>query len=257
MTNNDSNIDDRHELNTDTENSAKNMPHPVKPIDHHKHHDCCRCIVCPTGATGPAGPRGPAMGITGPTGATGPTGPTGPTGDTGPTGPTGPGAIIPFASNELTTLTTVLGGIIGIQAAVGFGSNASVTTVAGVINTAGLSSEAFSMPRDGTITSIAAYYSVAEIVSLVGSTVTITAQMYSSATPNDSFTPVAGASVVLAPPLTGAVAVSTITSGITTGLTIPVTAGTRLMLVFTATVTGGIDIATTVTGFVSGGLSID
>ena len=113
------------------------------------------------------------------------------------------------------------------------------------------------MPRDGTITSLAAYYSVAAEASLVGSTVTITAQMYSSPTPNNVFAPIAGASVVLAPPLTGAVAIGTISSGITTGLSIPVTAGTRLLLVFTATVTGGIDVATILTGFASGGLSIN
>ena len=65
-----------------------------------------------------------------------------------------------------------------------------------------------------------------------------------------------GAAVALAPPLTGVVAVGTIASGVTTGLSIPVTAGTRLLLVFTATVTGGIDVATVLTGFASGGLNI-
>ena len=114
----------------------------------------------------------------------------------------------------------------------------------------------FPAPRGGTITDMAAYYSVAAAVALAGSTVTITAQLYSSPTPDDSFAPVPGATVTLAPPLTGAVAVGTITSGLTTGLSIPVTAGTRLMFVLSAAVTAGIDVATILTGFVSGGLNI-
>lgn len=228
---------------------------------HDGHHDNpCGCIICPPGPPGPqgpTGPRGPAVGgPPGPTGATGATGATGPTGPTGPTGATGPGAIIPFASGPVTTLTTVLGGLIGVQAVMGFGNSDSVTTVAGVITLTD-SSMAFSMPRDGTITSLAAYFSVSLEAALIGSTVTITAQIYSSPTPNDSFAPVAGAAVALTPPLAGVVAVGTITSGVTTGLSIPVTAGTRLLLVFTATVTGGIDIGTSLFGFASGGLSID
>lgn len=218
---------------------------PPDSFDYGGHHDdCChddchRCVICPPG---PPGPRGPAMG--------------GPTGPTGATGAAGPGAIIPFASGTTTILTTVLEGI-GTQAAVGFGNAGAVVTAGGIIDLTGLSDYAFSMPRIGTITSLAAYYSVAVAAALPASIVTITAQMYSSPTPNDSFTPIPGATVVLAPPLTGAVvAIGTIASGLTTGLSIPVSAGTRLMLVFTATVTGGTGIATTLTGFASGGLTI-
>lgn len=199
---------------------------------------------------------GGATGPTGATGATGATGSIGPTGDTGATGATGPGAIIPFASGSITTMTTVLGGIIGTQTVLGFGSNDIVTTAGGVI-TLIENDFAFSMPRDGTITSLAAYYSVAVEAPLVGSTVTITAQLYSSPTPNDIFAPIAGASVVLSPAMSGTVIVGTIASGTTTGLSIPVTAGTRLLLVFTATVTAGIDVATNLFGFASGGLGID
>jgi BclB C-terminal domain-containing protein len=138
----------------------------------------------------------------------------------------------------------------------GFGSNDTALIVGGLIDTTGITSLTFSMPRDGVITSMAAYYSVAVAVSLIGSTVTITAQLYSSPTPNDSFAPVTGATVTLAPPLTGAVIVGTNSSGLTTGLSIPVTAGTRLMFVLSADVTDGIDLATILTGFASGGLTI-
>ena len=153
-------------------------------------------------------------------------------------------------------MTTVVGGLVGTQAVVAFGANDIATTVAGVMDRAGLSSMAFSMPRDGTITSIAAYYSLAAEATLAGSTVTITAQIYSSPTPNDSFTPLATASVTLAPSLTGVVAAGAIFSGINTGIAVPVTAGTRLLMVFTASVTAGIDVATILTGFTSGGITI-
>jgi BclB C-terminal domain-containing protein len=87
--------------------------------------------------------------------------------------------------------------------------------------------------------------------------VTITAQLYESATPDNVFTPVAGATVTLAPPLTGVLAIGTLSSGIVTGLSIPVTAQTRLLLVYSASVTAGIDIATTIQGYMSGGLGIE
>ncbi len=75
---------------------------------------------------------------------------------------------------------------------------------------------AFSVPRAGTITSIAAYFSTTLALSLLGTTVTITAQLYSSTTPNNIFTAIPGASVTLAPPLTGVLALGTISNGITT-----------------------------------------
>ena len=112
------------------------------------------------------------------------------------------------------------------------------------------------MPRDGTITDIAAFFSAAVALTLVGSTVTVTAQLYQSTTPDNTFTAIPGALVNLAPPYTGVVAIGQISSGTTTGLNIPVTAGTRLLLVFSAAVTAGLDIATTLTGNASGGVSI-
>ena len=150
----------------------------------------------------------------------------------------------------------MLGGLLGTQALIGFGNNESGTTVAGVLDTTGLINLAFSMPRDGIITSIAAYFSVGAAVALVASTVTISADLYSSTTPDDAFTPVAGTTVTLAPPLTGLVGVGVVTNGILTGLAIPVTAETRLLMVFTATVTAGLDIATIITGNASAGVTI-
>ena len=224
-----------------------------------------------TGATGPQGVQG-IQGQPGPTGAagtngvTGPTGPTGATGADGVTGPTGPtgiagsAAIIPFASGLPVSLTTVAGGLVGTPAFVGFGSSAPGLTISGgtinLTNPAGtLTNFAFSMPRDGIITSLSAFFSTTAALSLVGSTIQITAQLYRSVTPDNVFTAVPGAAVSLTPALTGVISAGTLSSGVTDGLNIPVTPETRLMLVFTATASG-LTLVNTVAGYASGGLAI-
>jgi len=216
-----------------------------------------------TGATGTAGVTGAtgATGTAGVTGVTGATGTAGTAGVTGATGATGSGAIIPYASGLPVALTTVLGGLLNTSSLVGFGNSATGVSVnGGIIDLTGaagtLLNFAFSASRTGTITSLAAYFSTTAGLSLVGSTVTITAQLFRSTTPNNSFTAVPGALVTLAPPLTGILALGTISSGLTTGLSIPVAAGDRLLMVFSASVTAGLDVATTVGGYASGGLTI-
>ncbi|HCD43190.1 MAG TPA: collagen-like repeat preface domain-containing protein, partial [Lachnoclostridium sp.] len=97
---------------------------------------------------------------------------------------------------------------------------------------------------------------ISAAVSLIGSTVTVTAQLFQSATPNNTFVAVPGAVVTLSPPLTGLISIGSISSGVTTGLNIPVTVGTRLLLVFSAEVTAGLDLAATIAGYASAGLGI-
>ncbi|WP_275445962.1 exosporium glycoprotein BclB-related protein [Paenibacillus sp. ACRSA] len=212
------------------------------------------------GATGTAGTTG-VTGATGTPGTTGVTGATGTPGTTGATGAAGSGAIIPYASGLPVALTTVLGGLLNTSSLVGFGNSAiGISINGGIIDLTGaagtLLNFAFSASRAGTITSLAAYFSTTAGLSLVGSTVTITAQLFRSTAPNNSFTAVPGALVTLAPPLTGVLTLGTISSGLTTGLSIPVAAGDRLLMVFSASVTAGIDVATTVAGYASGGLNI-
>ncbi len=110
------------------------------------------------------------------------------------------------------------------------------------------------MPRDGTITSFAAFLSITAALGLVGSTVTVTAQMYSSTTPDNTFSPIAGVSVDFT--LTGAIVIGDIFNDIVTGLAVPVAAEDRLLLVVSATA-AGISLINTVAGFLSAGLSID
>ncbi|MFH5181807.1 exosporium glycoprotein BclB-related protein [Paenibacillus sp. TAB 01] len=157
-------------------------------------------------------------------------------------------------------MTTIAGGLVGTSSLVGFGSSATgVTIVGGTIDLTGgpgiLINEAFSMPRDGVITSLTAYFSTTLALSLVGTTITITADLYSSVTPDNTFTIIPGATVTLAPDLTGVLALGTISTGTVTGLSIPVTAGTRLLLVFSATA-AGVTLINTVAGYASAGLAI-
>ena len=176
------------------------------------------------------------------------------------TGADGTGAIIPFSSGLPVTLTTIAGGLAGIPAFVGFGSSAQGLTVLGatidITNAAGtLSNFAFQVPRAGTITSFSAFFSTTAALSLIGSTVVVTAQIYQSATPNNVFSPIAGTLINLTPSLTGVIAVGTLLNGSLTGLSIPVTARTRLMLVLSASASG-LTLLNTVVGYASAGLGI-
>jgi len=170
------------------------------------------------------------------------------------------GAIIPYSSGLPVTLTTVLGGLAGTNALVGFGSSAAgVSVLGGTIDLTGaagtLLNFAFSVPRAGTITSLAGYFSNTLSLALVGSTVTIQAQLYRSTTPNNTFTAVPGATVTLAPGLTGIVSLGQTANGVTSGLNIPVNAQDRLLLVFSATASG-LSLLNTVVGYASAGLTI-
>lgn len=213
-----------------------------------------------TGATGPTGADG-LVGATGATGATGPTGADGLDGVTGATGVTGASAIIPFASGLPTALTVLLTGLAGTVGLVGFGNVANTALVGGTTidltgATGTLLNMAFSVPRAGTITSISAYFSVTAALSLLTSSVTVNAQLFRSATPaTNTFTAIAGTNVALTPSLTGIISIGAIARGLISGLSIPVTAGDRLLMVFSVTGTG-LTVATTVAGYASAGITI-
>jgi len=216
-----------------------------------------------TGATGAQGLQGVtgATGAQGIEGVTGATGPQGDTGATGSTGAAGAGAIIPLASGTPITITTIAGGLAGTPAFLGYGSSANGTAVlGGTIDLTGgpgvLANFAFSLPRDGIISSIDAYFSTTEPLTIVGSTVIVTAQLYSSTVPNNIFSPIPGTAVTLSPFLTGVLASGSISNGIITGLAIPVTAQTRLLMVFSSTATG-VNLINTVSGYASAGITIN
>jgi BclB C-terminal domain-containing protein len=161
-------------------------------------------------------------------------------------------------SGEPSQMTTIAGGLEGDVSELppeGIGVVNGVESEGGVIDTTDEKNEAEMMPRDGTITSLSAYISTNAAQSLVGTTLTVTAQLYESSTPDDTFSPVPGAIVTLAPAFTGVLAIGTISNGTTTGLSIPVTNQSRLMVVFSATA-AGISLINTVSGYTSAGIGI-
>lgn len=172
------------------------------------------------------------------------------------------GTIIPFSSGLPVTMTTVAGGLVGTSALLGFGSSVSGVSLLGgsTIDLTGaggtLLNFAFVSPRSGTITSMAAQFSTTAALSLVGTTVTVTAQLYSAPAGSNSFSPVPGATVTLAPAITGVIAIGNVSNGITTGLSIPVTAGSRYLMVFSATA-AGLSLVNSAVGYGSAGLNIN
>jgi BclB C-terminal domain-containing protein len=216
----------------------------------------------PEGKEGPQGPVGPA-GAAGPPGSTGPVGPQGSEGPPGPQGnpgPEGAGTIVYAASSgDPVVLTTMAGGLTGQVAVLPLdGDQAGTGSLQGsVLDQTGGPGEvvpAQTFPTDETIQSITLFSSTTGALALVSTTVTVTAQLYTSTTPDNTFTPVPGAIVTAAPPLTGVIAIGTIANGMTTGLTIPVTAGTRGVVVISATA-AGIGLVNTVPMYASASIS--
>ncbi|MNO66584.1 hypothetical protein D3C76_573780 [compost metagenome] len=157
-------------------------------------------------------------------------------------------------------MTTILGGLVGTTSLVGFGSSATgISLVGGNIDLTGtlagpIINFAMSVPRSGVITSVSAYFSNTIALSLLGTTINVTAQLFQSSIPDNTFTPIPGAFVPL-PPMTGNIILGTHVSGATFGINFPVTAQTRLLMVFSATASG-LDLINTVTGYASAGFTI-
>lgn len=255
---------------------------------------CKKCVTGPTGPQGPQGVQGVmgatgiqgpqgiqgdrgntgATGPTGPTGATGATGPTGPTGATGATGPAGTGAtgvtgatgatgadaisnaIIPFSSGEPITLTTNNENVDGVPSFIGFGGSfAGTMALQPDINMALINNHSFSMPRDGKIDSLTAYFSTTIPTDLTNTNVTISARLYSSSTPDNIFHEIPNTTVTLTPNLTGSVPIGTIVKATISNLNIPITTETRVLLVFAAKSVGD-RFQNSIIGYASGGLGI-
>ncbi len=172
----------------------------------------------------------------------------------------GGGTIIPYSSGAPSAVTTLAGGVQGTDTLLGFGNSASgVQVTGGMIDLTGSSGAsinfAFSVPRDGTITSMSVFFSASNALTLIGSKVVLSGQLYESTTPDNLFYAVAGANVTAAPLLTGFINVGRVANGVVSGLSIPVTAGTRLLFVGSASASG-LSTINTITGYWSAGVTI-
>ncbi len=146
-----------------------------------------------------------------------------------------------------------MGGGPSDQGLIGFGDSGTVNEVIGnPINLTGGAGQnlnfALSVPRDGTITSIASLFSVAVTIPLTTIS-TITARVYISTPPSIIFTQVAAIPLPVLP--AGAVPGTSVSD--VAPLSIPVSAGDRLLIVFSAESTSN----GTIDGYASAGLTIE
>lgn len=222
------------------------------------HCNCnCHCDCPVPGPTGPAGPQG-IQGESGPQGVQGVQGDTGPTGPAGAIIHTGGGGILPYASGSPVSLATTFQCDAGPSAFLAFGDWAPGIEYLGedIDLTAGSCScvnYAFIVPEDSVITSIAAYFSTSVPQAFIGSSITITAQLYASSSGDNIFSPLSGTQVILSPSLSGVIDQGTLLTGSATGLAIPVSANTLLLMVFFLT-TAGATTSTTVLGYAGAGV---
>jgi collagen type I alpha len=141
---------------------------------------------------------------------------------------------------------------------VGFGSSLDSVAVGGATiertGAFGLATNmAFSMPRDGTLVQLSAFFSLAAAVAAFPVGGTIIVEVYRSTTPDNIFSPT-GVLVNLPLPA-GALAAGTFASG-TIAAALPLNIEDRLLLVAHLTIIDGIDVATAVVGYISAGVAI-
>ncbi|MDM5356503.1 exosporium glycoprotein BclB-related protein [Peribacillus sp. ACCC06369] len=169
--------------------------------------------------------------------------------------------MIPFASGVVPIELTSVLGLAETGGLIGFGSSVSGVTIAGGLITIAVGDFAFVVPRAGTIESISAFFS-ATVGVILSEDVTVRAQLWRSTTagvpdPNSStFTPIPGAFVDLAPDFTPLVALGDNASNTNNLISIPVSAGDKLLMVFSLEDSGILVLLDSLTGFASAGIAI-
>ena len=164
------------------------------------------------------------------------------------------GSIIPYASGIVpVALTSLAGGLVGIPFYIGFGTAVPGVILAdNTIDLTGLVNEAFTVPRNGSITAISATFTLTVALAVFGGG-SVNAQIYRAPAGSNIFSPT-GVSVNLTPALTGPLAIGATLSGSSAPFApVPVTTGDRLLMVFSLL---GTTIVTVVTGTASAGITI-
>lgn len=215
----------------------------------------------PAGVMGPAGPAGPA-GAQGAKGDQGERGVAGPPGPQGIAGPAGAGAMLLSGSGTTTqSVTTTNGGLSGtvmVLPLAGIGS-AAATPAGGTIDLASnptLVGLAQPLPRAATLTGLTATFTTAQAISLIGSTLMPKVEVYAAAPGTTALTQVSGATCSMVPALTGLLAIGTATDCSVTGLAIPLSQGSRAVVVVSTTASG-LSLVHTLAGVASAGVALN
>ncbi|WP_318616259.1 exosporium glycoprotein BclB-related protein [Sporosarcina sp. YIM B06819] len=171
--------------------------------------------------------------------------------------PRNTGSIIPFSSGIVpASLVTLATGLVSTTSAIGFGTSVPGITIVGNTITLGgtLPSEAFTVPRDGSITALSAtFVATAAVAALTGAT-TIRAQIYRAPQGSVVFT-ATNAFVDLVPPIPGPIAIGAIATGNASFAPVPVSVGDRLLMVFSAATSTA--VAATILGNAAAGITIE
>lgn len=209
------------------------------------------------GAPGAQGQRGQdgtpgAPGQNGAPGAPGQNGAPGAPGAPGVNGTSGSGPIIGFSSLTQITLSTT-GDQFGELVAVGPNASAAVIRQGEQIDLTLLPNIAPSIPKNSTITSLHAYFIPTTPISVQSGTITIRARLWTSPSGSNSIFRPTGVVVLLL--LNGFIDAGEVIEGTAGLISVPITLGTRYILVFTAETTG-LNPFNQVTGQAGGGLAL-
>lgn len=167
--------------------------------------------------------------------------------------------IIQYSSGTAVTLTSIAGGLVGLPALIGFGSSVQgLTNLGQTIDLssypASVLSYVFKVLCSGTINTINSRFSTSISLNLLLSSTKVSSRLYKSTSSSNIFSFVPGSQVDLLPTLSGAVAIGTNLSKINS-TSIPVTTGTRLLMVYFITSTG-LNLINTISGYASTDVSI-
>jgi hypothetical protein len=218
----------------------------------------------PAGLMGPMGPIGP-MGFPGFPGIPGPAGPAGPVGATGPAGSSN-GLLLSGVGNgdsNFAVLTTIAGGLSGQVTALPLSGTLS-TPIPGTIpggvftfsdnSTFGGVMQTF--PSFVTYASMSANLTIKNAMALIGSTVTISAELWRYSSQTGTATAIPGASCTFAPSFTGILAAETHASCNLGGMSATYAPGDAGLVVVRAT-SAGISLINTLNVDVSVGVGQD
>ncbi len=200
----------------------------------------CRGEMGPTGSRGPKGEQG-LQGLRGPQGIQGNVGPQGAQGVQGPIGDPGPAggsSIIPFSSGLPVELRVQANGLPGIPALLGHGTAGNTLEALGdaidiTFPEPALINFAFLMPRDGILKAIAASFSFTTNEYLGSERLFIRAHLFAGNA--NLFTGLPGAFVDLEPVINNnRIEIGNFSKALVDNLNIPLNAGQRLLLIFSA-----------------------